>query len=81
MALEDLLARDRRPSIAFARQVAMYLARELTGGSLPAIGRNFGGRNHATVLHAHRKMAQQITGDGETKRAVQRVTNRLQEGG
>jgi chromosomal replication initiator protein len=52
--VEDLSARDRRPGVAFARQVAMYLARELTSETLPAIGRGFGGRSHSTVLHAHR---------------------------
>jgi chromosomal replication initiator protein len=78
--LEALLARDRRPGVAFARQVAMYLARELTGGSYPAIGRSFGGRDHATVLHAHRKVADQIGSEGDTTRAVQAVTTRLREG-
>ena len=52
-----LLARDRTPRVAFARQVAMYLARELTDETLPAIGRRFGGRNHTTVLHAHRRIS------------------------
>jgi chromosomal replication initiator protein len=49
---DDLLARDRRPDVAMARQVAMYVARELTPHSLPEIGRRIGGRNHTTVLHA-----------------------------
>jgi chromosomal replication initiator protein len=49
---DDLLARDRRPDVAMARQVAMYVARELTPHSLPEIGRHIGGRNHTTVLHA-----------------------------
>ena len=49
---EALLARDRRPNVAIARQVAMYVARELTSHSLPEIGQRIGGRNHSTVLHA-----------------------------
>ena len=49
---EELLARDRRPQVARARQVAMYLARELTDESLPEIGRGFGGRDHTTVHSA-----------------------------
>ena len=49
---ESLMARDRRPAVATARQVAMFLARELTDHSLPEIGRGIGGRNHTTVLHA-----------------------------
>ena len=52
----DLVARDRRPAVATARQVAMYLARELTDHSLPEIGRGVGGRNHATV-HPRRSTA------------------------
>ena len=54
---DALLAQDRRPQVAIARQIAMYLARELTDETLPAIGRRFGGRNHSTVLHAHRKIS------------------------
>jgi chromosomal replication initiator protein len=60
---QDLLAHDRRPLVAFARQVAMYLARELTQETLPAIGRQFGGRNHSTVLHAHKKIAADLLVD------------------
>ncbi len=52
----ELRARDRRPPVVWARQLAMYLARELTGASLPDIGRAFGGRNHTTVLHAVRRV-------------------------
>ena len=52
IAKDELLARDRRPNVAMARQVAMYVARELTSHSLPEIGRRIGGRNHTTVLHA-----------------------------
>ena len=60
---QDLLAHDRRPPVAFARQVAMYLARELTQETLPAIGRQFGGRNHSTVLHAHKRIAADLLVD------------------
>jgi chromosomal replication initiator protein len=69
---EALLAQDRRPAVAFARQVAMYLARELTQESLPAIGERFGGRNHSTVLHAHRKIAADLERD---QKVVDRVGN------
>jgi chromosomal replication initiator protein len=54
---DDLLARDRRPNVATARQVAMYVARELTSQSLPEIGRHIGGRNHTTVLHAVKRVS------------------------
>ncbi|NLA26660.1 MAG: chromosomal replication initiator protein DnaA, partial [Firmicutes bacterium] len=52
----DLRGRRRTRDIAFARQVAMYLARELTELSLPKIGDEFGGRDHTTVLHALKKI-------------------------
>jgi chromosomal replication initiator protein len=77
VAREALLAQDRRPKVSFARQVAMYLARELTDESLPAIGREFGGRNHSTVMHAHRRIAASLASDADTARAVDGVRGRL----
>jgi chromosomal replication initiator protein len=74
---EALLAQDRRPGVAFARQVAMYLARELTQESLPAIGARFGGRNHSTVLHAHRKIASDLQHDQEVVHKVHSLKRRL----
>jgi chromosomal replication initiator protein len=74
---QELLARDRTPRIAFARQVAMYLARELTDETLPAIGRRFGGRNHTTVLHAHKRIAREMAHDRDTLDAVESLRRRL----
>jgi chromosomal replication initiator protein len=74
---DELLARDRTPRIAFARQVAMYVARELTDETLPAIGRGFGGRNHTTVLHAHRRIAANMARDQQTLEAVDALRARL----
>ena len=56
--LADLSAKSRSRSIARPRQVAMSLAKELTSKSLPEIGQAFGGRDHTTVLHACRKIAE-----------------------
>lgn len=53
----DLRSKKRQRTIAFPRQVAMFLCRELTNASLPEIGRHFGGKDHTTVLHACRKIA------------------------
>src|SRR3954447_14507169 len=75
----ELLARDRTPHVAFARQVTMYVAREVTDETLPAIGRGFGGRNHTTVLHAHRRIAADITRDQRTLEAVDALRARLDE--
>jgi chromosomal replication initiator protein len=74
---DALLAHDRRPGVAFARQVAMYLARELTEESLPAIGREFGGRNHSTVLHAHTKIVQALERGDRAVDKVRSVRRRL----
>jgi chromosomal replication initiator protein len=72
-----LIAHDRRPKVALARQVAMYLAREITDASLPTIGRHFGGRNHSTVLHAHRRVASDLGSRAETTGAVEGARERL----
>jgi chromosomal replication initiator protein len=74
---EALLAHDRRPAVAFARQVAMYLARELTDESLPVIGERFGGRNHSTVLHAHRRIAADLERDQQVVDKVDLLKRRL----
>jgi chromosomal replication initiator protein len=74
---EEMLARGRTPRVAFARQVAMYLARELTQETLPAIGRHFGGRNHTTVLHAHKRIVQEMSRDRGTLDAVESLRRRL----
>jgi len=68
-----LLAQDRRPRTALARQVAMYLVRELTDESLPSIGAGFGGRNHSTVLHALRRVPQRMDTDTEVRAAVEKL--------
>jgi chromosomal replication initiator protein len=75
----QLLARDRTPHVSFARQVAMYVARELTDETLPAIGRDFGGRNHTTVLHAHRRIAADMVRDQHTLEAVEALRSRVGE--
>jgi chromosomal replication initiator protein len=74
---EALLARDRRPAVATARQVAMYLARELTEHSLPEIGRGIGGRNHTTVLHAVNRVGAALRTDEGVRSAVDNLRRRL----
>jgi chromosomal replication initiator protein len=74
---DSLLARDRRPAVARARKVAMYLARELTGQSFPEIGRGFGDRDHSTVLHAVRSVSTEVTRDPELATAVNNLRTRL----
>ena len=57
------ISAKRTKSIAYPRQIAMYLSRELTDFSLPKIGEEFGGRDHTTVIHAHEKIAKDIKAD------------------
>jgi chromosomal replication initiator protein len=63
--VNDMLSKRRSRSIARPRQVAMALAKELTNHSLPEIGDAFGGRDHTTVLHACRKVAELRAEDGK----------------
>ena len=74
---EALLKRDRHPDVAAARQVAMYLARELTDHSLPEIGRGIGGRNHTTVLHAVNRVGAAVRDDPGVRSAVDNLRARL----
>lgn len=59
----NLQSERRQANIVYARQIAMYLAREMTTRSLPFIGRQFGGRDHTTVLHGCRKIERLIKAD------------------
>jgi chromosomal replication initiator protein len=77
ISVDALVSSSRAGAVAWPRQVAMYLARELTAQSLPAIGSAFGGRNHTTVLHACRRTAQRIAGDAEAFDVVRRLTESL----
>jgi chromosomal replication initiator protein len=75
---EALSSPDRSARVAWARHVAMYLSRELTDATLPAIGRAFGGRNHTTVLHACRRTTDRIARDAEAHELVRSLTELLQ---
>ncbi|MBU1026356.1 MAG: chromosomal replication initiator protein DnaA [Candidatus Margulisbacteria bacterium] len=77
ISLDDMSAKIRTKEIATARQVAMYLARELTKSSLPKIGEEFGGRDHTTVLHAHDKIKTARKNDLEIKQAIKAITEKL----
>jgi chromosomal replication initiator protein len=74
---EELLSTSRSARVAWPRQLAMYLARELTGESLPAIGRHFGGRDHTTVLHAWRRTNTRIATDDDAREAVDKLCQAL----
>jgi chromosomal replication initiator protein len=77
LSADELLSTTRVARIAWPRQVAMYLARELTGESLPAIGRHFGGRDHTTVLHACRRASARLEDDDDARRSVEKLCQTL----
>ena len=81
VSVEALVSPSRAGGVAWPRQVAMYLARELTDQTLPAIGRAFGGRNHTTVLHAYKRTAERIAGDRDAFETVRRLTEALRQPG
>jgi chromosomal replication initiator protein len=74
---EELLSSTRTTRVAWPRQLAMYLARELTSESLPSIGRHFGGRDHTTVLHACRRANAKITDDSSARESVEKLRQML----
>ncbi len=76
---EDLLrAKTRKQEIVNARQVAMYLAKELTNSSLKTIGLHFGGRDHSTVIHAYQCVEDQIKIDSKYRANVEQIKRRLE---
>ncbi len=77
LKLEDFKAKKRTKSVAFPRQIAMYLARELTDFSLPKIGEEFGGRDHTTVIHAHEKISKLIQEDPLFLKQLEEIKNKL----
>jgi chromosomal replication initiator protein len=78
LSREELLSSSRSPRVAWPRQVAMYLARELTSESLPTIGRYFGGRDHTTVLYACRRTSVRMTDDQSAREAVEKLRRSLE---
>lgn len=80
LRIEDLSAKIRTHEIVLARQIAMYLTRELTNSSLPKIGENFGGRDHSTVLHAYDKIKDLINQETEMAETIKNLTHKILNG-
>lgn len=74
---EDLKTKKRNRAVAYPRQIAMYLCRELTELSLPKIGECFGGRDHTTVLHAYEKITTELQADLALQRIITDLTNQI----
>ena len=79
LSLQELCGDRRSQNIVYPRQVAMYLSRELTDSSLPKIGKQFGGRDHTTVIHATSKIARMIREDRSVYNLVQELTARIKQ--
>jgi len=79
LTLDELCGEKRSQNIVYPRQVAMYLSRELTDSSLPKIGKEFGGRDHTTVIHATSKISRLIREDRSVYNLVQELTARVKQ--
>ena len=76
--LADMTSKRRPANIAFPRQVAMFLARELTNSSLSDIGDAFGGKDHGTVIHACKLVKRRIEEDEQTRHVIRLLDSQLQ---
>jgi len=79
LKVSDLKAKKRTASIVYPRQIAMYLARELTDFSLPEIGRFFGGKDHTTVIYGYDKIKDKLTSDDKLRAIVNRLIRQLKD--
>ena len=79
LSSEDLQSGSRSRTLTTARQIAMYLCRELTDLSLPKIGQEFGGRDHTTVMHANKKIKTQMAERRTLYTQVTELTNRIKQ--
>ena len=76
--LADMIGPKRLRTIARPRQVAMYLAKQLTPRSLPEIGRRFGGRDHTTIMHGVRRIEELMTTDSQMADDLQLLRRQLE---
>lgn len=79
LALQEIRTKRRNKNTVLARQIAMYIIRELTELSLPEIGEFFGGRDHTTVLHAYNKIKEGIIKDGGLQNRVNRIIQKIKQ--
>lgn len=79
ISIEDMESKKRPKNIAYPRQIAMYLCRELTDLSLPKIGSDFGGRDHTTVIHAVDKISNELKENMDTKKVISELKRKIKE--
>jgi chromosomal replication initiator protein len=80
LSTKELVSTSRAPKVVWPRQVAIYLARELTDESLPSIGRQFGGRDHTTALHAWRRVGRRMNIDQGARELIAQLQESLKPG-
>ena len=79
VTLKDILGKKRTRHIAYSRQIAMYICRELTDSSLPKVAEEFGGRDHTTVLHACKKIAREKEENIDTFNMIEKIKEKIKE--
>ena len=79
LSIEELRTESRSRNVALPRQIAIYLAKQLTDASLPEIGRQFGGKHHTTVMHSVAKIHQLRATDAGVNNAIQKLLEMLQQ--
>lgn len=77
ISVADMISKKRPKEIAYPRQIAMYLIREITGKSLPAIGKEFGGRDHTTVIYAHKQISDKMKTDTSLQKEMDTIKSQL----
>ncbi len=78
LKIDELLAKKRTRNVAYPRQIAMYLSRELTETSLPRLGEMFGGRDHTTVIHAYDKISRERNADIKLSNTIKELIKRIE---
>jgi len=78
LRIADMTSKRRLASIAYPRQIAMYLSRELTNSTLTEIGDLFGGKDHGTVIHAVKLIKRRMEEDERTRHMIQSIETQLQ---
>ena len=78
--VSDIKSKRRTREISTTRQIAMYLCREHTKSSLPEIGRQFGGKDHTTVIFSHKKISNSIKKNNDLKASILEILSLIEEG-
>ena len=77
ISTRDIESKKRSRDIAYPRQIAVFLSRELTDLSFPSIGEYFGGRDHTTMMHAYNKINEELQNNESTKHNVNELINKI----